>query len=409
MVAPLDGVRVLELTSWMAAPSAGAVLADLGADVIKVEPPRGDPMRGVSRQPKLEPSSPCHGLDPSFQVDNRGKRSIAVAVDRPAGAELVRRLAADRQVFLTNLLPGRQERYGLHPAGMFAVNPRIVHATLTGYGRSGADAGRPGYDVTAFFGRGAITDASTEPGSVPPLPRPAQGDHTTGLSLVVAVLAGLRLAEQTGKGQVVDTSLFATAAWTMATDLAPTLLDRRPVTKRDRHHLISPLANRFRCADERWIILNMPEAHWWPRFCEAMGRPDWAADERFSTIKGRYDHMPYLMDAIDEVFATRTLAEWGRIYDEAGLIWGPAQAIHELVDDPQAQAERLFPEVPAAAGRPDFPTVAVPFKIDGAEVGPRGPAPGLGEHTRGVLGEAGLSAEEIDGLVADGVVGAPAV
>src|SRR5215213_7138451 len=121
MVAPLDGVKVLELTSWMAAPSAGAVLADLGADVIKVEPPRGDPMRGVSRQPKLDPSSPRQGLDPAFQVDNRGKRSLAVAVDRPAGADLVRRLATDRHVFLTNLLPRRQERYGLHPEGIFAV------------------------------------------------------------------------------------------------------------------------------------------------------------------------------------------------------------------------------------------------------------------------------------------------
>jgi crotonobetainyl-CoA:carnitine CoA-transferase CaiB-like acyl-CoA transferase len=407
MTAPLDGVSVIELTSWMAAPSAGAVLADLGADVVKIEPPRGDPMRGVSRQPKLDPSSPQRGLDPSFQVDNRGKRGIAVAIDQPAGADLVRRLAVDRHVFLTNLLPHRQARYGLDPAGLFAVNPRIVHATLSGYGRSGPEAWRPGYDVTAFFGRGAITDASLEPGSVPPLPRPAQGDHTTGLSLVVAVLAGLRLAERTGQGQVVDTSLFATAAWTMATDLAPTLLDRRPVTKRDRHHLISPLANRFRCADDRWIILNMPEAHWWSRFCDAVDRTDWAEDERFATIKGRFDHMPYLMDRIDEVFAARTLAEWGRIFDEAGLIWGPAQAIHELADDPQARAESLFPEVPAAEGRPAFPTVAVPLKVDGAEVGPRGPAPGLGQHTRVVLAEAGLSEAEIDRLGADGIIGAP--
>ena len=395
---------MLELTSWMAAPSAGAVLADLGADVIKVEPPRGDPMRGMSRQPKVDPSSPLLGLDPSFQVDNRGKRGVAVAIDQPAGADLVRRLVAARQVFLTNLLPHRQARYGLDPEGLFAINRRLVHATLTGYGRRGPEAWRPGYDVTAFFGRGAVTDSSTEPGSVPPMPRPAQGDHTTGLSLVIAVLAGLRLVEQTGKGQVVDTSLLATATWTMATDVAPTLLDHRPVTKRDRHHLLSPLANRFRCADERWIILNMPEPHWWPRVCEALGRPDLATDERFATGKGRYDHMPYLIDRLDEVFVTRTLAEWARIFDEAGLIWGPAQAIHELAGDPQARAEDLFPEVPAAEGRAAFPTVAVPFKVDGADVRPRGPAPELGEHTRAVLTEAGLSASDIDRLVAEGVV-----
>ena len=286
MTAPLDGVAVLELTSWMAAPSAGAILADLGADVIKIEPPRGDPMRTISRQPKLAEDSPLRGIDPSFQVDNRGKRSIAVAVDQPAGADLVRRLAATRQVFLTNLLPHRQERYGLDPDGLFAVNPRIVHATLTGYGREGPEAWRPGYDVTAFFGRGAVTDSSLEPGGVPPFPRPAQGDHTTGLALVVAILAGLRLVEQTGAGQVVDTSLLETAAWTMATDLSATLLDRRPVPKRDRHHLISPLANRFCCADDRWIILNMPEVHWWAKVCDVLERPEWVSDERFSTAQG---------------------------------------------------------------------------------------------------------------------------
>lgn len=406
MTAPLDGIKVLEMTSWMAAPSAGAVLADLGADVVKVEPLDGDPMRGLSRQPKLPEGSPYAGLDPAFQVDNRGKRSVTVAIDRPEGAELVHRLVADRQVFLCNLLPRRQERYGLDPASLLAVNPRLVHATLTGYGRTGPEAWRPGYDVTAFFGRGTITDASIEPGCPAPMPRPAQGDHAAGLALVVAVMAGLRMVDQTGEGQVVDTSLFATAVWTMATDVAPTLLDRRPVTKRDRHHLIAPLANRFRCSDDRWIILNMPQPYWWPRFCEAIGRPDLAADERFATVKGRFDHMPLLIDAIDEAFATRTLAEWGRAFDEAGLIWGPAQAVHELVDDPQARAVGLFPDIPPEAGRPSFETVAVPLNVDGADIAPRGPAPTVGEHTRQVLVEAGLPAEEIDRLAADGIVGA---
>jgi crotonobetainyl-CoA:carnitine CoA-transferase CaiB-like acyl-CoA transferase len=406
MTAPLDGVAVLELTSWMAAPSAGAILADLGADVLKIEPPRGDPMRTISRQPKLADDSPHKGLDPSFQVDNRGKRSIVVSVDQPAGADLVRRLAATRQVFLTNLLPHRQERYGLDPDGLAAVNPRLVHATLTGYGREGPESWRPGYDVTAFFGRGAITDSSLEPGGVPPFPRPAQGDHTTGLALVVAILSGLRMVEQTGTGQVVDTSLLATASWTMATDLSATLLDRRPVPKRDRHHLISPLANRFRCKDDRWIIVNMPEAHWWPRVCEVIERPEWVTDERFATAKGRFDHMPVLIDGLDEVFVTRTLAEWGPLFDAAGLIWGPAQAIHELVDDPQARAAGVFTDVPASDGRPGFETVSVPFNIAGADVGPRGPAPGIGQHTRAVLAAEGFDDAAIEALVAEGVVGA---
>ena len=258
--------------------------------------------------------------------------------------------------------------------------------------------------MTAFFGRGAVTDSSLEPGGVPPFPRPAQGDHTTGLALVVAILAGLRLVEQTGAGQVVDTSLLETAAWTMATDLSATLLDRRPVPKRDRHHLISPLANRFCCADDRWIILNMPEVHWWAKVCEVLERPEWVSDERFSTPKARFDNMPVVIDLLDEVFATRTAAEWGRLFDDAGLIWGPAQAIHELVDDPQARAAGVFLPIPASGERPSFETVAVPVNISGTDVAPRGPAPAVGEHTRSVLVEAGLDEGEIDALTAEGVL-----
>jgi crotonobetainyl-CoA:carnitine CoA-transferase CaiB-like acyl-CoA transferase len=400
MGAPLGDVRVVELTSWMAAPGGGAILADLGADVVKVEPLGGDAVRGMMRRPNVDDAR--RGLDPSFQTDNRGKRSIAVAIDRPEGAELVRRLAADAQVFLCNLLPHRQARYGLDPATLLGVNPRIVHATLTGYGLDGPDAQRPGFDVTAYFGRGAIIDSMIEPGGEAPLPRPAQGDHTTSLALVSAVLAALRLAEQTGEGQVVDVSLFATAAWTMATDLAPTLVDGRQPTKRDRRHLISPLANRFRCGDDRWIILNMPDPHWWPRFCATVGLEELLDDPRFDTVKGRFDHMPELIDRIDAVLATRTLTEWGRQFDEAGLIWGPASTLAELVEDAQAAAIGLFPELEHPAG--SFRTVATPINIRHADIGPRGRAPEVGEHTAEVLGELGLPPEEADRLTAAGIV-----
>ncbi|MEM9565857.1 MAG: CoA transferase, partial [Actinomycetota bacterium] len=217
-VKPLDGIKVVELTSWMAAPSAGAILADLGADVIKVEPPRGDPMRGLSRQPKVPDGDPT--IDAAFNVDNRGKRSITVAVDQPAGVDVVMRLVADADVFLTNLLAHRQTRYGLDPESLRPANPRLVHATLTGYGLDGPEAARPGYDVTAFFGRGGVTRSITPPGGAPPRAPTAQGDHTTGLAMVASILAALRLAERTDELQVVDVSLLGTALWSMATDIA---------------------------------------------------------------------------------------------------------------------------------------------------------------------------------------------
>jgi crotonobetainyl-CoA:carnitine CoA-transferase CaiB-like acyl-CoA transferase len=395
---PLDGVGVIEISSWMAAPSAGAVLADMGADVVKVEPLSGDVVRGMGRPAKGAPS-----IDHSFQMDNRGKRSIAVALDRPEGAELVRKLVEGADVFLCNLLPFRQQRYGLDAATLHGRNRRLVHATLSGYGLSGPDAARPGFDVTTFFGRGAITDAMTEPGGVAPMPRPAQGDHTTGITMVAAILAALRLAERTGHGSVVDVSLFATAAWTMASDLAAPLVDGRPVTKRDRHHLISPLANRFRCGDDRWIIVNMPETRWWAPFCKTVERPDLLEDDRFGSVKDRFDNLPALIDILDEVFATRTLADWGRIFDDAGLIWGPASSIDELAADPQAAAIGLFPTVAHPEG--DFRTVGAPMRISGAEIRPRGPAPALGADTAAVLAGIGYTAEEVGALAAAGIVG----
>ncbi len=401
MVSPLADVRVVEVANWMAAPSAAAVLADMGADVIKVEPLTGDVVRGLMRPPKL--AEGAVDIDHSFQVDNRGKRSIAVALDRPEGAELVRRLVDRADVFLCNLLPPRQHRYGLDPETLLARRPQLVHATLTGYGLTGPEASRPGFDVTTFFGRGAITDAMTEPGGVAPNPRPAQGDHTTGVAMVAAILAALRLVDRTGEGQVVDVSLLATAAWTMASDLAATLVDGRSPSKRDRHHLIAPLANRFRCADDRWIVLNMPEVRWWAPFCEAIGRPDVLEDPRFGTVRERFDNMPALIDLLDEVFASRPLAEWGRIFDEAGLIWGPASTIAELASDPQAAAIELFPTVEHPTG--PFRTVAAPIRIAGADIRPRGPAPAVGAHSSEVLAEIGLDEGEVAALAAAGVLG----
>lgn len=401
MTGPLSGIRVVEVASWVAAPCAAAAMADMGADVIKVEPLHGDAARGVMRPPKITAGTPK--LDYSFQVDNRGKRSVAVALDKPGGAEVVKRLVGDADVFVCNLLHHRQQRYGLDATSLLALEPRLVHATLSGYGPVGPEARRPGYDVTTFFGRGSVTHSMTEPGGIPPQPRPGQGDHAAGMSLLAAVLAALRLVEQTGEGQVVDVSLLGMAAWTMATDLSAPLIDGRQPTIRDHHHQVSALTNRFRCADDRWVVLNMPEQHWWPRFCTAVGRPEWAEDSRFATSRDRWEHVVELTDLIDAEFATRPLAEWAAILDEHGLIWGLIASLAELAGDEQAAAAGVFPEIHHPDGT--FRTVAAPFSIDGAGIGPQGPAPELGQHTEAVLAAAGYTADEITALAAQGVIG----
>ena len=395
---PMAGVRVVEAAGWMAAPGAAAMMADLGADVVKVEPMRGDPLRGVIRQPEVDPA-----LDAPFQLDNRGKRGIAVALDRPEGQELVRRLVDGADVFLCNLLGRRQQKFGLDADTLLARNPRLVHGSLTGYGLDGPDAARPGFDITAFFGRGGITHAITEPGEQAPRARPAQGDHAAALAMLAAVLAALRLVERTGEGQVVDVNLLATAAWTMGTDLSSTLVDGQDPPTLGRRRRPHALQESFRTADDRWVLLFMPEPHWWEKFCTAVGRPEWVQDPRLETWASRFEHMPAVTDLMDELFAARTLAEWGSVLDGAGLTWAPAATVSEVAADPHAAAVGTFPVVshPVAG---DFRTVALPMRLRGQDLGPRGPAPDLGQHTREVLTELGLSDAELDALVAAGTV-----
>ena len=402
MSAPLEDVKVLEVDSFMAAPSAAAILADMGADVVKIEPVTGDPMRGLSRPLRVE--SKFADYDLQFDVDNRGKRSAAIALDKPEGRDLAQRLAQDADVFLCNLLAQRQQRFGLDPETLFAIKPNLVHATLTGYGTTGPDAWRPGYDVTAFFGRSGLYDAMREgEDGIVPMARPAQGDHTTGLALVAAILAALRLAEKTGVGQVVETSLYETAVWTQASDFGVTAIDKAPVRRRARHELLTPMTNRYPCGDGKWAVLNMLDSGAWERLCRAVGREDWLTDERYATGRDRYKHMAELVDGIDATLATKTRDEWGAIFDEQGLIWGPVLGLHEVVDDPHADAIGLFPEL----RHPElgtYRTVNAPMRFKSADVRPRGPAPAMGEHTEQILREAGLSQPEIQDLRNDGIV-----
>lgn len=400
---PLDDVRVIEIDNWMAAPSAAAILADLGADVVKVEPLGGDPMRGVGRPPKTDVA--FQDYDFQFDVDNRGKRSIAVDLGRPAGTALIHRLCADADVFLCNLLTRRQERFELDPQRLFAVNPRLVHATLTGYGTDGPEAWRPGYDVTAFFGRSGLYDAMREgPDGVVPMARPAQGDHTTGLAIVSGILAALRLAERSGEGQVFETSLYETAVWTQATDFGVTAVDRAPVRRRSRLQQIVPTANRYPCGDGNWVVFNMPEPAAWSRLCRAIGLDDLLDDERLLDVRGRYHHMDEIVGRIDQALSVRGRDEWGAIFDEHHLIWGPVLGLHEVVVDAQADAIGLFPEIEHPR-RGSYRSVRAPIRLRGVDTDPTTPAPAVGEHTVAVLRASGLADEEIDRLISDGVVG----
>jgi len=383
LASPLDDLLVIEIDNWMASPSAGAILADLGARVIKIEPPTGDPMRNMGRAPKID--SPLKAVDFQFDVDNRGKESLIVDLTSEAGIKVVQTLCASAHIFMCNLLLPRQQKYALDPETLFKINPTLVHATLTGYGTSGPDAWRPGYDVTAFFGRSGLYDAMREgDDGIVPQARPAQGDHTTGLAFVAGILAALRQAERSGTGQTIETSLYETAVWTQASDYATTAMDAAPVRRRARPNMLTPTANRYPCGDGKWVVFNMPGAGQWVDFCRALDLDHWLEEEKYATPKGRYDHMPELTAGIDAALANRSRDEWGKIFDAAGLIWGPVLGLHEVPGDPQAEAINLFPRIsdhPAG----EYRTVGIPMRFGQTAVGPTGTAPALGEHSERIL------------------------
>ena len=404
MTKPLDDVTVIEIDSWMAAPSAGAILSDLGARVIKIEPLTGDPMRNMSRKPKNQ-SDLLTEYDFQFDVDNRGKESLLLDITSEQGRKIVYELCENAQVFMCNLLLKRQEKYGFDAATLREVNAKLVHATLTGYGTIGPEAWRPGYDVTAFFGRSGLYDAMREGADgIVPMARPAQGDHTTGLALVSAILAALRQTERTGQGQAVETSLYETAVWTQASDYAVTAVDNAPLRKRARNEQLSPTSNRYPCADGNWIVFNMPEPFWWPRFCDALGKPEWKEDDRFTEARDRYRNMALLVPMIDEVLFAKSRDEWGRIMDEEGIIWGPVMGVHEVSVDEQASAINLFPEI-VLKDQEKYHTVRIPMQFHDCDVMPSSAAPEMGEHTATVLGELGYTEEELKNLIEKKIVG----
>ena len=402
MTGALDDITVLELANWVAGPSAAAIMADMGARVVKVEPLAGDSMRNRLRQPVLPDDAPR--TDFPFHLDNRGKRSVAVDLADEQGGQLVRDLAGEADVVVTNLLPGRLERFGLGPDQLLAEHPSLIYALVTGYGSTGDDADKIGFDLTAFFGRGGIMSLIGEPDDPPHAFRPGQGDHVTGLALLSAILAALRVRDRTGEGQVVETALMRTAAWTIGCDVSVALVDGLHPNRRARNQAISPLMTRYRCADGVWVNLAAFDPSLWGRFCEAIDRPDLATDERFATPAARFQNNEELIGLVDEEFATRPFDEWAPRLDASGVIWARVSGMADLVGDPQAEAMGMYTEIDHPVAGP-FRTMTTPFSMSGTPPEVRGPGPEIGEHTREVLAEMGIDADRIAALADQGVIG----
>jgi len=379
---PVAGVKVVELGVWVAGPAAGGILADWGADVIKIEPPQGDPARSFSKMFGSDMD-----VNPPFEMDNRSKRSIVLDLRTESGCTSALDLLAGADVFLTNVRPAALQRLGLDYETISARNPRLVYGLLTGYGTSGPDADKAGYDVAAYWARSGIASLLSRPGEPPPFQRSGMGDHLAGMNLAAGICAALYAREQTGTGQLVTTSLYRTGAYTVSFDLNMFLLTGQPIAIGQRDTMRSPLMNNYAAGDGRrfWIVGLEAERHW-PVLCRVVDRPEWQGAERYRDAQSRARNAIELIAELDDIFATKSLNAWAEVFaTEPEFFWSPINTIEDVIGDEQFHAGGGIVDVPDGDGT--LPMIATPVDFDGTPWAPRSVAPELGEHTDEVLAE----------------------
>lgn len=402
MTAPFEGVRVVELAEWVFVPVAGSLLADWGAEVIKIEHPvRGDGYRGLNL-PAGQGS-----VNYPLEMANRNKRSVGIDVKTPGGQDALRRLIASADVFLTSLRPATLARLALGVEEVRALNPRLVYARGHGYGVRGDEADRPAYDATAFWARGAAAETLGAEGQPQPLPqRGAVGDRQGAAHLAFGISAALLRRERTGEGGVVDVSLLSTAMWMIGSDVGAALAGAyRPTPPLDapRAQLPNPLAASYRCADGRWLMICCLQSdRYWDDVCRVLERPDLLDDERFVSHEARAEHSAALVGELEAAFAARPLEHWRGCLAREQIPWGPYQRVDELLDDPQVRANGYVGQVSREDGSTfELPTGAV--QID-EHHGALRPAPAHAADTDEVLLAAGFSWDELIQLKLDGAV-----
>lgn len=379
---PMKGVRVIELGIWIAGPAAAGILADWGADVIKVEPPGGDPARSAM--------ATVLGIkdakSPPFEVDNRSKRSVVIDIQTPQGHSDMLALLETADIFITNLRPSALTRLKLDPETLHTQFPQLVIGQVTGYGHGGPDADRPGYDSGGFWAYSGLAHKFSGETGYPPILPGGFGDHLTGITLVSGLTAALYKRAQTGEGSIVETSLLKVGIYAGSMDYALKLgrdFDQRPP---NRAKADAPLVNNYRTSDDRvlWLLCVEGPRHW-PNILKALDLEKLAIDERFKDMHKLYKNRRDLIAVFDQRFAEKTLAEWSEILDENDVWWSPVQTIADVVDSPQAASIGVFPKIP---GHEDAPrTVASPIDFNREHTKPRGSVPELGADTEAVLAE----------------------
>jgi formyl-CoA transferase len=398
----LEGLHVVDLASFIAGPAAATVLGDFGADVVKVEPPHiGDSYRALSRVP---PNPHVEGVNYPWQLDNRNKRSIELNLKSPDARSVLERLVRWADVLVTNFPPHTRAKLGLEYDDLASLNPRLIYADVTGFGEQGPDAHLPGFDVTAFWARTGLMDTTRQRDAAPAMNAFGSGDHPTAITLFAGIMTALYRREKTGQGARVTASLIAEGAWAAGMWLQAVLLGAKNPRPLDRSDPPNALANAYRTADDRWILLAfVNEDKEVPLFLKAIGHPEAAEDPRFHDTPSRRAHAADIVTLLDKTFATRPLAEWREVLDAAGLTYGIVQTLQEFAYDPQLPANQILVPIDDGSSEPHL-TINSPVHLDQEQKVPPRPAPDLGEHTEAVLAELGFDADDIETLRTEGAI-----
>jgi len=395
-----DGLKVLDVASFIAGPAATTILSDFGADVIKVEPPRiGDPYRYFYKTPP----NPVCATNYAWQLTNRNKRSIALDLKSEQSQPVLSRLIEWADVLVTNFPPKVKKSLGLTYEAIQPINPRLIYADITGYGAAGPEADKPGFDITAYWARTGLMEVTHDAGSPPTLPIPGIGDHATASTLYSAIVTGLYLRERTGRGTHVSTSLIAEGAWAAAAWIEGALNKAHFFNQHDRKAPPNALLNPYRTADSRWLLLVAAQEKDWPGFVQAIGMPQLLQDSRFADPPRRAANAAQLVEILDPLFESQPLAHWKAQLDAHRVIFGVVQNADEIIHDPQMLANDILVPLaePTAVATH---TVNSPVQVAGvAKVAPRR-APHLGEHGVSILKELRFTDAEIGRLHDSGAV-----
>ncbi|HYC56859.1 MAG TPA: CoA transferase [Candidatus Binatia bacterium] len=395
----LEGIRVVEMGVWVAGPAAAGIMADWGAEVIKIEPAAGDPMRGFF-QVAIGSDVPHN---PPFDLDNRGKKSVVLDLRSPAGLDAAMRVLETADVFVTNMRPAALARLGLSHHALLTRFPRLIYASITGYGLEGKEADRAGYDVGAFWARSGVADLFRTPDQPPLALRGGFGDHVTGISAVAGILAALIERGRTGRGQLVETSLLRAGMYCIGWDLGIQLVYQKLRKTLARDESDNPMVNCYQAGDGSWFwLIGLEGDRHFPVLCKAIEHPEMATDPRFATPKDRRVNRRALIAELDAIFAQRTRQQWAASFDREEVWWVPVQTPAQAISDEQVLANAGIVEVEGHGNTPSQRAINTPVSFRSADAAAtcdatprRRPVPALGQDTEEVLRSVGLSDAEI--------------